>query len=118
MSVNDAAEAYVRCIEADLASVGNQVFNVGSDDFNFQIETIAGMIAQTLGGIDVLHDHKSLDVRDYRVSFKKVREVLGFQAADTVAAASRTIYSNLEKGLIPDPSQKIYYNHFFDVTEE
>ncbi len=118
LSVNDAAEAYVRCIEADLASVGNQVFNVGSDDFNFQIETIAGMIAQTLGGIDVLHDHKSLDVRDYRVSFKKVREVLGFQATDTVAAASRTIYSNLEKGLIPDPSQKIYYNHFFDVTEE
>jgi len=35
-----------------------------------------------------------------------------------VEAASRTIYSNLEKGLIPDPSQKIYYNHFFDVTEE
>jgi hypothetical protein len=35
-----------------------------------------------------------------------------------VAMASRVIYSNLEQGLIPDPSQKIYYNHFFDATEE
>jgi len=57
-------------------------------------------------------------VRDYRVSFRKVNQVLGFKAADTVAAASRTIYANLAQGLIPDPSQKIYYNHFFDSTEE
>ncbi len=118
LSVQDAADAYVLCIEADISSVGNQVFNVGSDAQNYQIEDIAQIIARTLGGVDVQHDHKSLDVRDYRVNFKKVHDVLGFQATDTVFAASRTIYSSLVQGLIPDPSQKIYYNHFFDVTEE
>ena len=118
LSVQDAADAYVHCLEADISRVGNQVFNVGSDTQNYQIEDIAWIIASTLGGVDVQHDHKSLDVRDYRVNFKKVRDVLGFQATDTVAAASRTIYSRLQQGLIPDPSQKIYYNHFFDVTEE
>jgi nucleoside-diphosphate-sugar epimerase/CBS domain-containing protein len=118
LSVQDAAETYVRCIEADIASVGNQVFNIGSDEQNYQIDRLASMIAETLGSIDVQHDKKSLDERDYRVSFSKVHDALGFQAVDTVAAAARTIYSILKEGLIPDPSQKIYYNHFFDVTEE
>jgi hypothetical protein len=44
--------------------------------------------------------------------------MLGFNAADTVEAASRKIYFNLAQGFIPDPSQRVYYNHFFDVTEE
>jgi nucleoside-diphosphate-sugar epimerase len=118
LSVQDAADAYLLCIEADISRVGNQVFNVGSDAQNYQIEDIAQIIARTLGDVDVQHDHKSLDVRDYRVNFKKVRDALGFQATDSVPAATRIIYSSLAQGLIPDPSQKIYYNHFFDVTEE
>ncbi len=118
LSVQDAADAYIRCIEADIAQVGNQVFNIGSDEQNYQIDNIAQIIALALGRVEVQHDHKSLDVRDYRVSFRKVNQVLGFKAADTVAASSKTIYANLAQGLIPDPSQKIYYNHFFDSTEE
>jgi len=52
------------------------------------------------------------------VNFKKCADVLGFQATDTVAARIEDIYFPLQQGQIPDPSQKIYYNHFFDVTEE
>jgi len=118
LSVQDAGEAYIQCIEADVACVGNQVFNIGSDEQNYQIENIAQIIAGTLGSIDVQYDRKSLDARDYRVSFKKAHDLLGFRPADTVAGASRTIYANLGNGLIPDPSQKVYYNHFFDVIEE
>jgi nucleoside-diphosphate-sugar epimerase len=118
LSVADAAEVYIRCIEADIACVGNQVFNVGSDEQNYQIEDIAGIIAGNFRGIEVQHDGKSLDVRDYRVSFRKIREELGFKATDTVEAASRKIYDALADGVISDPTQKIYYNHFFDVTED
>jgi nucleoside-diphosphate-sugar epimerase len=118
LSVQDAADAYVQCIEADLGCVGNPVFDIGSDAQNYQIEDIAQIIARTLGGVDVQHDNKSLDVRDYKVNFRKVHDLLGFRAADTVSAASQTMYANLKRGLIPDPSQRIYYNHFFDVTEE
>lgn len=118
VSVQDAAAAFERCVEADVACVGNQVFNIGSDAQNYQIDQIAQTIAVTLGGIDVQHDEKSLDVRDYRVSFQKVRARLGFCPKETVEGASRTIYCSLASGQIPDPSQKVYYNHFFDVTEE
>jgi nucleoside-diphosphate-sugar epimerase/CBS domain-containing protein len=118
LSVEDAAEAYIACIEADITSVGNQVFNIGSDEQNYQIENIAGIIAGNFSGIDVQHDGRSLDVRDYRVNFRKAHELLGFRPVDSVQAASQKIHGNLATGLIPDPSQKIYYNHFFDATEE
>jgi len=118
LSVQDAAQAYVRCLESDISKVGNQVFNIGCDEQNYQVEQIARIISETIGNIAVQHDNESLDSRDYRVSFKKAIHVLGFQAKDSVEAACRKIYSNLEQGLIPDPSQKIYYNHFFDATEE
>jgi nucleoside-diphosphate-sugar epimerase len=118
LSVQDAAESYIKCIEADIASVGNQVFNVGSDGQNYQIDDIAERIAANFRGIDLQHDNRSLDVRDYRVSFRKLHDVLGFKTEDTVEAASRKIYACLASGLISDPTRKIYYNHFFDVTEE
>jgi len=118
VSVQDAAQAYVRCLESDIAKVGNQVFNIGCDEQNYQVEQIARIISETIGNVAVQHDNESLDSRDYRVSFKKASHILGFQAKDTVETACRKIYSNLEQGLIPDPSQKIYYNHFFDATEE
>lgn len=118
VSVQDAARAYMRCLESDIAKVGNQVFNIGCDDQNYQIEQIARIVSEAIGDIIVERDNESPDSRDYRVSFRKAHNVLEFQAKDTVAMASRVIYSNLEQGLIPDPSQKIYYNHFFDATEE
>jgi nucleoside-diphosphate-sugar epimerase len=41
LAVEDAAEVYVRCLEADLQDVGNQVFlNVGSDTQNYQIDEV------------------------------------------------------------------------------
>jgi nucleoside-diphosphate-sugar epimerase len=118
LSVEDAAEAYIACIEADITRVGNQVFNIGSDEQNYQIEEIARIVAGNFPAIEVRHDDRSLDVRDYRVTFRKAHDVLGFRPADSVGTASRKIQSNLAGGLIPDPSQKIYYNHFFDATEE
>jgi nucleoside-diphosphate-sugar epimerase len=118
VSVQDAALAYIRCLESDIAKVGNQVFNIGSDEQNYQIEQIARIVSETIGDVAVQHDNESLDSRDYRVSFQRARQVLEFQAKDTVATACRVIYSNLVQGLIPDPSQRIYYNHFFDAAEE
>ncbi len=118
LSVQDAAEAYVSCIEADISIVGNQVFNIGSDGQNYQIQNLAHIVARALGGVDVHFEDRSLDARDYRVSFEKVNDVLGFMPADSVEAASRRIYDVLNQRVIQDPYQRVYYNHFFDVIEE
>jgi nucleoside-diphosphate-sugar epimerase/CBS domain-containing protein len=118
LGVEDAAEVYVRCLEANLQDVGNQVFNVGSDAQNYQIDEVAGIIGASLGGIPISRDNSNLDPRDYRVSFVKLNRTIGFSPAQTIGTEARTIYEKLRSGEIRNPAQKIYYNHFFDSAEE
>jgi nucleoside-diphosphate-sugar epimerase/CBS domain-containing protein len=118
LGVEDAAEVYVRCLEANLQSVGNQVFNVGSDDQNYQIDDVAGIIGTSLGGIPISRDNSNLDARDYRVSFSKLDRILGFKPQQNIGEAAWTIFEKLHSGLIRNPAQRIYYNHYFDSAEE
>ena len=118
LGVEDAADVYVACLQADLKDVGNQVFNVGSNEQNYQIDQIAEMIGAALGNIPIQRDDSSLDARDYRVSFAKIEAAIGFRPHQSIAGQARTIYARLEQGTIKDPAQKIYYNHYFDSSEE
>jgi nucleoside-diphosphate-sugar epimerase len=118
LGVEDAAEVYVRCLETDLKSVGNQVFNVGSDAQNYQIDEVADRISKSLGGIPITRDNVSLDARDYRVSFAKIADTVGFAPAQTVEGSASTIVGALHSSIIKDPRHRIYYNHYFDATEE
>jgi nucleoside-diphosphate-sugar epimerase len=118
LGVEDAAEAYIKCLEADLRDVGNQVFNVGSDQQNYQIQQVAKIIGTALGDIPISQDNSNLDSRDYRVSFSKLTQTLGFEPQQTIADAARVILEKLRSGAIKNPSQRIYYNHYFDSAEE
>jgi nucleoside-diphosphate-sugar epimerase len=118
LGVEDAAEVYVRCLEASLSDVGNQIFNVGSDSQNYQIDTVAEIIGKALGGIPILRDNSNLDARDYRVAFEKLKQMLGFAPQQDIDNAARAIFEKLHSGVIRDPAQKIYYNHYFDSAEE
>jgi nucleoside-diphosphate-sugar epimerase len=116
--VEDAAEVYVRCLEANLQVVGNQIFNVGSDEQNYVIDDVAEVISKSLGSIPISRDHSNLDARDYRVSFSKLNRALGFAPNQTIGGAARTIFDKLHCGAIRNPAQRIYYNHYFDSAEE
>ena len=116
--MEDAADVYIRCLEANLEEVGNCVFNVGSDDQNYMIDDVAEIIGRTLGNIPISRDNSNLDARDYRVSFVKLNRTIGFSPAQSIESEARTIFDKLRSGEIRNPAQKIYYNHFFDSAEE
>ena len=118
LGVEDAAEVYVRCLESSLQDVGNQIFNVGSDGQNFQIDEVAEIIGTSLGGIPISKDNSNLDARDYRVSFAKLNQTVGFVPRQTIESAARAIFEKLKSGAIRNPAQRIYYNHYFDSAEE
>jgi nucleoside-diphosphate-sugar epimerase len=118
LHVEDAAAAFQACLDAPLERIGNQIFNVGSNAQNYKILEIAGLIGRTLKRVDIQVEQAQFDARDYRVSFDKIQRQLGFRPGQTIPAAARRIVRELVSGQIKNPYAKVYYNHYFDATEE
>jgi nucleoside-diphosphate-sugar epimerase len=121
IDVSDAANAYIKVLENDNAR--GKIYNVGSGEQNYKISEVAqlvvGAFERTPGAeLKVNTQSDSTDARDYRVSFGKIESELGFKASNTIRGAAREIYSKLESKAIKNPKQKVYYNHYFDSSEE
>jgi len=122
LSLKDAARSYRLALESDINLTGGQVYNIGSEDQNYRIselaDEIAGVIHQHSGRkISVITEKSITDERDYRVSFEKASRDLGFKAEFTVKDAVIEIWDRLAGGEIKDPSSRVYYNHYFDSSE-
>jgi nucleoside-diphosphate-sugar epimerase len=82
--VRDIAGAVIRVLEADETKVRGEVFNVGSDENNYTKAMIIEEILKHIDGKVNFVEHGS-DPRNYRVSFRKIREVLDFVPQHSVA---------------------------------
>ncbi len=101
LHVQDAAEAFMRAYEAPEARGG--VFNVGTEQENFTIGEVAEKVAAQVPGTKVQYaDDSAADKRSYRVSFKKIRDTLGFEGKRTVDHAISEIHDLLKSGNVPD----------------
>ena len=58
----------------------------------------------------VTYVHKDEDPRDYKVSFDKIRSVLGFNTAMTVPDGIGEVIDRLSVGAFPDPFGSRYRN--------
>lgn len=83
--VRDAARAIQLVLGSPTASVGGCVFNVGTTDQNFQKQHLVEMIRPYAPDALVEIVHKTEDPRDYRVSFARIKNQLGFDTTRTVA---------------------------------
>jgi nucleoside-diphosphate-sugar epimerase len=81
----DAARAIQLVLSSPAASVGGCVFNVGATDQNFQKRQLVDMIRPYAPDAAVEFVHKTEDPRDYRVSFARITNQLGFKTTRTVA---------------------------------
>lgn len=118
LHLDDAAEAYISVLNAGESVIKGKVYNVGSGEQNYKIKDVAKIISETLVDTKMSIEKTSTDERNYRVSFAKIETELGFKAKHTIAEASNEIYAKLCSGEIKDPKQKVYYNHYFDSSEE
>jgi len=76
----DVAQAFQLAAEAPHEKVSGEIFNVGSDRNNFTISETAEIVAAQIPGVEIDHVDTVEDPRSYRVSFDKIRHVLGFAA--------------------------------------
>jgi nucleoside-diphosphate-sugar epimerase len=118
LHVDDAADVYCKCIDKPLNIVGNQIFNVGSEEQNYQIKDISKIIGSSLKNITIETIKSDIDNRDYQVSFQKIKESLQFMPRNSIENSCKKIYNSLQNGEFKNPEAKIYYNHYFDSTEE
>jgi dTDP-4-amino-4,6-dideoxygalactose transaminase/nucleoside-diphosphate-sugar epimerase len=82
--VRDAARALVLMLEAPAEMVSGDVFNVGTDVFNSRIGDLAQRVAKFFEGVRINAAKEDDDLRNYRVTFAKIRERLGFSCEYSV----------------------------------
>jgi nucleoside-diphosphate-sugar epimerase len=100
--VVDVARAIVAVMEAEEEKVCGEVFNVGSNDQNYQVRELAELIGNSVGKPFNIEWYGEPDARSYRVDFTKIKDRLGFKALYTPREGSREIYEALESGRIAD----------------
>lgn len=96
--VRDTSRAFLRVLEAEADKVNGEVYNVGSNEQNYQILNLARLVCESIGLKFEYDWYGSPDVRNYRVSFDKIARRLGFRTEYTPLDAAREIYQALKKG--------------------
>jgi nucleoside-diphosphate-sugar epimerase len=108
--VEDIARAFQVALAAPLRAVSGEVFNVGDDRMNHRLDEVGDALKQIRAGAEVVRE-TTPDVRDYRVSFAKIRSRLAFRSQVTLLDGMREITNALERGAVDDYLAPAYHNH-------
>ncbi len=108
--VRDAARAFATVLEAPVELVAGQVFNVGDTKENYRKADLLALMSERIPDADVQRVERTEDPRDYRVSFERIQEQLGFAVTRRVPDGIEEVATALETGLIEDPADPAYYN--------
>ena len=108
--VADAARAVRTVLEAPREKTAGEVFNAGRSGENYTKQMLVEEIQKQVGRGKVTYVKRDEDPRDYKVSFDKIREVLGFETERTVPDGIREIAQALDEDRWPDPWGARYRN--------
>jgi nucleoside-diphosphate-sugar epimerase len=108
--VQDAARAIQLVLSLPAAKVAGGVFNVGATDQNFQKRQLVEMIRPYAPDAVVEFVHKEEDPRDYRVSFTRITDQLGFKISRTVAQGIEEVAQLVRSNVIGNLDDGRYRN--------
>jgi nucleoside-diphosphate-sugar epimerase len=108
--VRDAARAIVRVLDAPISVVAGEVYNVGDTRENYRKLDIVALLRERFPDGKVELVHRDEDPRDYRVSFEKFAQGIGFEAERSVVDGIDEVLALLNSGLLGDPYAPSYRN--------
>lgn len=108
--VRDVARAITGMLTHPVEQVSTQVFNVGSTSQNFQKQQLVELISAYAPGARIEYVEKNEDPRDYRVSFEKIKDSLGFQTHYSVEDGVREVAQLVRSGVLTDTEEARYRN--------
>ena len=93
--IEDMSRAFLAVLEAPLAKIHNQAFNVGISSENYQIRQLAEIVAQAVPGSRVeFAEGASPDKRNYRVNCDKIANTLpGYRPQWTALRGAHELYT-------------------------
>jgi nucleoside-diphosphate-sugar epimerase len=107
--VLDISRAFRACLTAPLDLVSGEIFNAGSNQMNYTLQELAEVMQSLQPGLAVEYVNNN-DARDYRVSFDKIRNRLGFDCKTTLEAGIHEIQQELRAGKVDDYRHSRYSN--------
>ena len=112
--IADTSAAIATVLDAPREAVEGEVFNTGSDEGNQTKRSILTAVVDALGGEgEVIWSEGGADARNYRVSFAKIGERLGFAARHTVAGSIAKLVDAVRSGMFADvEADPLYYRNY------
>uniref|UniRef100_A0A7C6A9T0 SDR family oxidoreductase n=1 Tax=candidate division WOR-3 bacterium TaxID=2052148 RepID=A0A7C6A9T0_UNCW3 len=111
ISVVDICSALIKALLAPEELVSGQIFNVGSNDQNYQIEEIAETIKELLPSTQIQKEDTISDARNYFVKFDKIKTLLGFTPSYQIKDGIKEIIRAFEDKKIQDYRAPQYNNY-------
>lgn len=111
--VRDFARLIELVIKADSGKINFEVFNAGGEVNNFTKKMIVDTIESYIPKAKIKYGANGSDPRNYKVSFKKVKDVLGFEPKYTIRHGIEELIKALELGIYNDSiTNKNRYGNF------
>ena len=110
LNIEDAANAFIKCLEASINKIKGEIFNVGSSKQNYRIIEIARIVKKCLPKSKLIIEHANSDPRNYVVSFSKIEKTMSFKANNELIGSINKIVRMINKGYIKDVEDPRYYN--------
>jgi nucleoside-diphosphate-sugar epimerase len=116
--VADISAAAIAILDSPPEQVRGEVFNVGGDEGNHTKRMVVEAALEALGGDgEVAFTEGGDDARNYKVSFEKIGDRLGFATAHTVRGSIERLISGIRAGLFADVERNGLYHRNFELTE-
>ena len=114
--VEDMSDACISVIEAPSKLIAGQVFNVGSNEENYTKKQLAESIQKFVKNTEIEIVKSKNDVRNYKVSFEKIKNVLNFKPKKSIEDSIIEIMKEIESnGLDPRDSE---FSNISKLTEK
>ncbi|MFX1385151.1 MAG: NAD-dependent epimerase/dehydratase family protein [Promethearchaeota archaeon] len=108
--VKDVGRSILNILNQPIEKISGEIFNIGNDKNNFQIEDIGELLRQIFPDIKVNKVEEKEDKRSYRVSFNKAKEILNFSAENIIEDGIKEIANYMYKTAI-DITDSQYSNY-------
>jgi nucleoside-diphosphate-sugar epimerase len=109
LHVRDVAAGILDVLNAPLQVVSGEIFNLGDSRFNYTLTGVAEVLRDVFPATAVEHVDNA-DRRNYRVSFDRVRNIIGFRGKVTLEEGIRELKQAFERGAVADYTDSVYHN--------